>query len=189
MARLSPRSGDADDEGAIFSLSTLNVTTDEDFSEYIYSVWAPTADAARVATLISAYPSEIRAGSSFGTGILNALSPQFKRLAAFQDDVMFHAPRRFWRCRGSRISGRTYTSAAKRSLSSAPCAPSLPRGIPRLMTLPFSIAVPLTDYLVNFVTDLDSKGATIPNWPKYTSEVRNLMTFLDGIGSVPMNVI
>lgn len=42
------------------------------------------------------YPADITQGSPFGTGILNALSPQFKRIAAFQGDAVFQAPRRFF---------------------------------------------------------------------------------------------
>jgi carboxylesterase type B len=38
----------------------------------------------------------------------------------------------------------------------------------------------LTDYLVNFVTNLDPNGPTVPAWPQYTTENPNLMTLVDG---------
>ncbi|KAJ7844177.1 Alpha/Beta hydrolase protein [Mycena leptocephala] len=81
--------GDCDDEGTIFSLSTLNITTDAEFKDYIAGVWAPTAGADTVDALTSAYPDDITQGSPFGTGILQALTPQFKRLASFQGDAVF----------------------------------------------------------------------------------------------------
>jgi acetylcholinesterase len=41
------------------------------------------------------YPEDITKGSPYDTGLLNALGPQYKRLAAWQGDILFHAPRRF----------------------------------------------------------------------------------------------
>ena len=42
------------------------------------------------------YPSDPAQGSPFDTGVDNALSPQYKRLAALQGDLAFQAPRRFF---------------------------------------------------------------------------------------------
>ena len=42
------------------------------------------------------YPSDPTQGSPFDTGADNALSPQYKRLAALQGDLAFQAPRRFF---------------------------------------------------------------------------------------------
>ncbi|KAF9220275.1 COesterase-domain-containing protein [Gyrodon lividus] len=41
------------------------------------------------------YSADITQGSLFDTSVLNALTPQFKRLAAFQGDAVLQAPRRF----------------------------------------------------------------------------------------------
>jgi hypothetical protein len=43
-----------------------------------------------------AYPGDIPAGSPFNTGDRNDVTPQFKRIAAIQGDIVFHAPRRFF---------------------------------------------------------------------------------------------
>ena len=45
---------------------------------------------------MEAYPADLTQGSPFGTGILNALTPQSKRLAAMQGDLVFQGPRRFF---------------------------------------------------------------------------------------------
>jgi len=42
------------------------------------------------------YPQDLTQGSPYGTGVLNDLSPQFKRIASFQGDLIFQAPRRFF---------------------------------------------------------------------------------------------
>ncbi|CCM06340.1 uncharacterized protein FIBRA_08594 [Fibroporia radiculosa] len=94
-ARVPIIAGDCDDEGTLFSFGMLNITTDDEFLAYIqenYVLGASNADISRVGDV---YPSNPSDGSPFGTGDLNALTPQFKRLAAFQGDWMFQAPRRY----------------------------------------------------------------------------------------------
>jgi len=38
----------------------------------------------------------------------------------------------------------------------------------------------LTDYLINFVVDLDPNGSGQHQWPKYTASNPQVLTFLDG---------
>lgn len=42
------------------------------------------------------YPSDVTQGSPFDTGILNAITLQFKRIAALLGDSVFQAPRRWF---------------------------------------------------------------------------------------------
>ena len=39
---------------------------------------------------------DVTQGSPYGTRTLNALTPQFKRIASIQGDITFHGPRRFF---------------------------------------------------------------------------------------------
>lgn len=39
----------------------------------------------------------------------------------------------------------------------------------------------MTDYLINFVNNLDPNGKTGISWPKYTTSSPKLLTFLDGL--------
>ena len=70
--------GDLDDEGTLFSLSTLNITTDDQFREWVTQYYLPSATAAEVDQVLSLYPSEPSAGSPYSTGLLNALTPQVR---------------------------------------------------------------------------------------------------------------
>jgi len=106
--------GDCDDEGTLFSFSTLNITsvyvrvisptliclsissTDAQLEEYLQTYWLPSAPAATIQELLVYYPQDPTQGSPYDTGTLNELSPQFKRIAALQGDVIFQAPRRFF---------------------------------------------------------------------------------------------
>lgn len=60
------------------------------------SNYLPSANQSTINAVAAAYPNDITQGSPFNTGILNAVTPQFKRLAAIQGDLAFQAPRRFF---------------------------------------------------------------------------------------------
>ena len=56
----------------------------------------PDASEDEVNTLLEVYPSDITQGSPFNTSVLNAVTPEYKRIAAMQGDLVFQAPRRFF---------------------------------------------------------------------------------------------
>ncbi|TFY52381.1 hypothetical protein EVJ58_g10049 [Rhodofomes roseus] len=87
-------SGDCDDEGTLFSLGNINVTTDEEFLTYINIEYLPDASPIEMLAVGAAYPEDPSLGSPFDTGDANQLTPQFKRIAAFTGDWQFESPRR-----------------------------------------------------------------------------------------------
>ncbi|KAJ6455466.1 carotenoid ester lipase precursor [Mycena sanguinolenta] len=167
--------GDCDDEGTLFSLSTLNVTTDAEFIEYITSIWLPEASSAMATEMQSVYPNDIVDGSPYDTSILNAVTPQFKRLAAFQGDAVFQAPRRFFQ--QSRSGKQNQWAFLSKRLKDVPFLGSF--HFTDILNIYFDGE--LTDYLINFATNLNPNGKTVPNWPAYTTQAPNMMTFLDGL--------
>lgn len=50
--------------------------------------YLPTGTTAQIAQAEVLYPQDPAAGSPFDTGALNALTPEFKRLAAVQGDLV-----------------------------------------------------------------------------------------------------
>ncbi|TFY81774.1 hypothetical protein EWM64_g2237 [Hericium alpestre] len=167
--------GDCDDEGTLFSLSSLNVTTDKEAHDFMSNVYFAQASSGQIDQILDTYPSDLTKGSPFDTGDLDALSPQFKRIAAIQGDAVFQAPRRFFL---QQRSGKqnTWSFLSK-----------------RLKALPFLGSVhasdilnvygggEMADYLIRFATNLDPNGNTGISWPKYTTQSPNLLTFLDGV--------
>ncbi|EAU81841.2 carotenoid ester lipase [Coprinopsis cinerea okayama7 len=93
-------SGACDDEATIFSFGSQNVTTDAEFKEFLRGYLPVTQD--KIDMIAALYPEDPTAGSPFGTGSANALTPQFKRIAAFHGDWRFHAARRFFVSRVSK---------------------------------------------------------------------------------------
>ncbi|KAH9891908.1 carotenoid ester lipase precursor [Cubamyces lactineus] len=172
--------GDCDDEGTLFSLSTLNITTETELRSYVVDNYMPELTTDDLDNLMTLYPADITQGSPFDTGILNALTPEFKRLAAMQGDLVFQAPRRFFL---QNRSGKqpTWSFLSKRF-----------KALPGLGSAHATDILnvygggELADYLINFVNHLDPNGNTVPSWPKYTTSSPNLLTFLDG--SIPIEI-
>ncbi len=105
--------GDVQDEGTIFSLGSLNITyvclalgvsrsdplnnlyrTNAQFASYLAQAWFPGATPADLSKVLKLYPSDPASGSPFGTGSANALTPEYKRIAAVQGDWFFNSRRR-----------------------------------------------------------------------------------------------
>ncbi|KAH0832386.1 Alpha/Beta hydrolase protein [Lanmaoa asiatica] len=191
--------GDCDDEGTIFSLSTLNITTDAQFEEYLHTYWMPSTSMATLAQLMTYYPSDPTQGSPFDTGDLNALTPQFKRLAAFQGDAVFQAPRRFFlQNRSGKQSIWTYGTSGSltRWTYSSLLILSLWQVSKRLKVVPFLGSFHASDmlnvyggsdmasYLVRFVANLDPNvgESTDLYWPRYDATTdQTMLEFLDGL--------
>jgi acetylcholinesterase len=83
-----------------------DIRTDSLLETYIKTILLPNITDAEYQTIALAYPSDVTQGSPFGTGALNALTPEFKRLAAFNGDFVFQAPRRLFL---NQLSGRQKT--------------------------------------------------------------------------------
>ncbi|KAJ6578101.1 carotenoid ester lipase precursor [Mycena capillaripes] len=95
-AKIPIMSGDSDDEGTLFSFSNANITTNDEYLEYMRSNYLPRSTPAQIAKLGVLYPDDPTQGSPFDTGLANQFTPQFKRLAAFQGDYLFTGARRFF---------------------------------------------------------------------------------------------
>ncbi|GLB38555.1 putative type-B carboxylesterase lipase family protein [Lyophyllum shimeji] len=172
--------GDCDDEGTLFSLSTLNITTEAQLKTYIQTVYLPGISAAEVDKLATLYPADITQGSPYDTGILNALTPQSKRIASFQGDGVFQAPRRFFL---SQRSGQQNTWAfLSKRLKALPVLGSA-HGSDILNVYGGG---GMADYLIRFATNLDPNDNTGLQWPKYTVSNPKLLTFLDGL--IPVTI-
>jgi acetylcholinesterase len=70
--------------------------TDEEFIEYFHKNYIPAANQSTLNTISQLYPSDPADGSPFNTGDANAITPEYKRLAAIQTDWMFSGPRRLF---------------------------------------------------------------------------------------------
>jgi len=175
VANIPIVSGDCDDEGTLFSLSTLNITTEAQLLNYIKTIWLPGAADADLAKLAKLYPADITDGSPYDTSILNALTPQSKRIASFQGDAVFQAPRRFFL---QSLSGKqNIWSFLSKRLKALPVLGSAHA----TDILNVYGGGELEDYLIRFVATLNPNGNTGINWPKYTTASPNLLTFNDNL--------
>ncbi|KAJ3998821.1 Alpha/Beta hydrolase protein [Lentinula boryana] len=167
--------GDCDDEGTLFSLSSLNDTTQSDLATYVQTVFLPDISDSDLAELLTQYPADITQGSPFNTGILNAITPEYKRIAAFQGDAVFQAPRRFFL---QNLSGKqSIWSFINKRLKSLPVLGSA-HGTDILNVYGGG---DMADYLIRFAATLDPNGNTGIEWPQYTTSSPNMLQFNDGL--------
>ena len=92
--------------------------TESQLRAYITSQFLPNAPKSDIDKLFTLYPGDITKGSPFDTGILNALTPQYKRIAAMLGDLVFQSARRFFL--QNRSSKQNTWSFRKFSSSSMP---------------------------------------------------------------------
>jgi len=181
--------GNNDDEGTLFTLALLNLTTDAEVKNYWLTNYFPNANSSVIDEFGALYPEDPTQGSPFDTGTANAVTPEFKRLAAFQGDVVFQAPRRFFI--QARAAQQPIWSFLNKRLKDTPTIGSS-HGSDLVQNI--SGHAELQDYLINFVNSLDPnkkvdaslQDPRIINWPQYDDKTVPLLTILDG--AVPLNI-
>ncbi|KAI0699611.1 carotenoid ester lipase precursor [Cerioporus squamosus] len=173
--------GDTQDEGTLFSLGNLNITTEQQLTDYLRTFWFPGASSSDIENILKLYPSDPAEGSPFGTGAADAFTPEYKRIAAIEGDLFFHAPRRqILDTFSSTHTAYNYLSA-RMNLSGVGYAHG---------TDLFNSLGPgdMTDYFIQFVRHLNPNGNLNSSvyWPPYNTSARLTLQFNDG--STPLNV-
>ncbi|TFK27679.1 carotenoid ester lipase precursor [Coprinopsis marcescibilis] len=171
VARVPYITGNCDDEGTAFSLSTLNITQ---------TVFLPGVTDAEVARIIQEYPQDVAKGSPFDTGTKNAITPQYKRIAAFQGDGVFQGPRR-WMLNSTAERQNAWVFLSKR-YKNLPVLGSA-HGHDLLNSWGGG---ELQTYIIRFTNVLDPNALLLPNWPRYRLNNRQIMTFM---GTIPRQKI
>ncbi|KAJ7340004.1 carotenoid ester lipase precursor [Mycena albidolilacea] len=192
FARIPILSGDCDDEGTLFALTSLNVTTDPAFVDYVQSIYIPGATPAEVTKIAALYPQDPALGSPFDTGSANQLTPEFKRIAAFEGDIFFTGLRRFFLQHASKTQN-TWSWLSKRG-KSTPDLGSLHSSDLALFFPTNTTDTVAVDSLINFLNTLDPNVSAAPEafksrfnstvfWPKWQTPSAegstSLLTFSD----------
>jgi carboxylesterase type B len=176
--------GDCDDEGTLFSFTTLNLTDNAEFLNYMQTNYGiPQSD---LAAISQAYPDDVTQGSPFDTGTANAITPEFKRLAALQGDLNFQAPRRFFLEAMSKTQ-TTFAFLFKRGKATPTFGASHGSDVPEFYGTGASPDFIGTDAIVNFVhtanpnTKNPASLLSKIDWQPWSSSATNppLLTFLD----------
>lgn len=191
--------GDMKDEGTLFSLvNQFDVTTDAQFKQYFKEIFFKNATQEQVDTLCDMYSEDPREGSPFDTGLANAVTPQYKRLAALIGDTTFETSRRdllnLWASKRKSWSYQIEDSIPL--LETIPLVPSL--GVANLPllgsfhvsdvvlytfgTLPALVSkntLNLMSTIISFTTthDPNNHGLNLPYWPQYNTENRTLFRY------------
>lgn len=196
--------GDMKDEGTLFSLvSQLNITSDADFRSFWKDIFFQDLSDEQIQAFTDLYSQNPAEGSPFDTGVMNAIGPQYKRLAAAVGDYTFQAGRRdllnyTYALRGR--SQRTYTYLQEQSIPLlgrlAPPPLNTLTGLPVLGsfhvsdvalnsfgTIPPAISRNTRDLMstyIAFVNSLDPNThglGDLPEWPTWTPEGRGMFKY------------
>ncbi|KAJ6588621.1 Alpha/Beta hydrolase protein [Mycena capillaripes] len=178
---------DSDDEGTVFSFGNMNITTDAEFLEYVHSNYLPATTLEQIAQIGELYPDDPTQGSPLDTGT-NAVTPEFKRLAAFQGDLVLMGPRRFFLEQASKTQN-AWSWMNKRGKDIAPIGAFRASDVPIWFPANTTSETVGVDALINFINTLDpnqlSKSSTLkPSifWPKWNTPSPagfSLSTFTD----------
>lgn len=166
--------GDQEDEGTLFGLFTPNLTTTQDVTNYLSTVFFPTADKKVLSGLVATYQNTIEDGSPFRTFLLNNWYPQFKRISALIGDITFTLTRRVF----LETSSNVFPDVPSWSYLS-----TYDYGTPILGTfhgsdllqvfygiLPNNAARSIRGYYFSFIYNLDpNKDSGLDNWPQWSS--------------------
>lgn len=176
--------GDQEDEGTIFSLAQVNITTTEEVVDYLQNIFFFDATRAQLEELVSKYPDTSVYGSPFRTGGFNNWYPQYKRIAAILGDISFT------------ITRRVFLTLAKKAKPNIPFwsyLSSYDYGTPILGTfhgsdvlqvfygiLPNYASRSFHSYYLSFVHDQDPNSrAKFMEWPQWSGNHSLMQFFLD----------
>ncbi|KAF7349076.1 Carboxylic ester hydrolase [Mycena venus] len=147
-AKIPIMTGDADDEGTIFSLSNTNITTSDEFLGYIHSNYFPKSTPAQITEIAKLYPDD-------------------PTQAPFQGDYFFIGPRRLFLQHASQTQN-TWSWLNKRGKTTpilgAAHEVEVGMWFPPANVTDFVLA----DAFINFINTLD---------PNYSSNGRNISVF------------
>ncbi|KAJ6508154.1 Alpha/Beta hydrolase protein [Mycena sanguinolenta] len=178
--------GMCDDEGTLFSFSNLNITTHKEFLAYAHSNYLPKASSDQMEKLARLYPQDPTQGSPFGTDTANELTPEFKRMAAFQGDLLITSPRRFWLALASLTQNVWGWLNKGGKIANGPFGAAHTSDTPIWFTT--TNGTDGMDPLLNFINTLDPNSAPSGSnnsilWPKWntpsSSGPSSLLTFND----------
>ncbi|KAK0237817.1 Alpha/Beta hydrolase protein [Armillaria nabsnona] len=184
--------GSCADEGTFFSLGSTNITTDSEFLGYVNTVYFPELSSERMNNLSSAYSNDPAQGSPFGSGYNYTLTPEYKRIAAFNGDYSFQAPRRHF-LEVASITQPAWAYLYSRGNTTAYVGAYHGSDLTEFFSFGGSASSNDfigTDALVNFATNLDpnyspnttDRGISLletTSWSEWISAQRNMAQFTD----------
>ncbi|KAF5851837.1 hypothetical protein GGP41_000551 [Bipolaris sorokiniana] len=173
--------GTQEDEGTLFGIFTLNITTTSQLTNYLSTQFFNSATRQQVEDLVSSYQTTTEDGAPFRTGLLNNFTPQFKRISAIIGDLTFILTRRLF----SEVHTQVNPGVPSWSYIA-----TYNYGTPLLGTfhasdliqvffgiLPNNARKTIRGYYFSFVHNLDPNvGNNFANWPQW-SQGKKLMNF------------
>lgn len=164
--------GNMEDEGTIFAPVALNATTTADVRKWLQYIFNGASDKS-IENVLNGYSSNPIYGAPFRTLLLNAITPQFKRMAAIFTDILFQSPRRVM-LENSNQKRWTYLS---NQLHVVPVIGTF-HGSDLIFQYFLSLGPyqAYRRYFVAFANNHDPNvGSGLTNWKEYTNEGKDML--------------
>ncbi|KAG4425108.1 hypothetical protein IFR04_001675 [Cadophora malorum] len=173
--------GDQEDEGTIFALFQGNISTTAQIVTYLSKYFFPDATTTQLNGLLATYPDDWSAGSPFGTLFLNAIYPQYKRLAAILGDLTFTLTRRTFLATHASVYPNVPSWSYLASYNYGTPVLGTFHGSDILQVFygiyPNYASSSIRSYYFSFVYNLDPNvGSSYKNWPQWSAG-KQLMQF------------
>lgn len=166
-------SGTNEDDGTIFGLVAINITTNGDLRNWTEFLF-PQASSDTIYNLLDNYPNDFSAGCPYRRGILDGLTLEYKRLSSIFNDFLFKAPSRYM-LQSSKQKCWSFQSSVFHDV-----VPIL--GTFHTSDLLFQYNVnlgPSSSYLkywIAFANHHDPNvGSDLPNWKEYSEEGKEML--------------
>jgi carboxylesterase type B len=166
--------GNQEDEGTILAPVAINATTTAHVKKWLKYIFSEASDSS-LDRVLSLYPESWSDGSPFRTGILNALTPQFKRIAAIFTDLLFQSPRRVMLSSTKDVNRWTFLATQLHNL-----VPFLGTFHGSDLLFQYYLGIGPADsyrrYFISFANHHDPNvGTNLLNWNKYTDEGKEML--------------
>lgn len=187
--------GTQEDEATVFAPVNGGPQSEDDVRKFFADMFKK-ASSKDIDDILKYYPDDPNQGAPFGTGDNNNLSPHFKRIAAFNTDFLFNAPRRALLSNSNDVPRWNYFSNA------------LHNTVPGFGTFHANDLIwqwlvnagpynAYRKYWISFATHLDPNvGSGLTLWPQYDNSkktlnigFRNLGTRIDDFRQSPIQFL
>lgn len=162
-----------EDEGTLFGFLFNNVDNSDWTSFLSANLYNATAD--QRTQLSTLYPNDWTQGCPYDTGLLNAITPEYKRFSSLLNDILFNVGRR--KFLDSTPNSKRYTFYADTLHDIAPVLGTFhANDLVWQWFLDIGPYKVYRNYFVAFANSLDpNPGSGLGNWPEYTDSGKEML--------------
>lgn len=174
FAQVPMITGVMEDDGSAFAVALINCTNNDMLRQQLSDIFLK-ASPESIEHILELYPDDKSEGTPFRTGKLNALTPQWKRMGAILNDIIFAAQRR--QILQNRRASRCWTYFSTAFHKIIPFVGTFHASeITPEFYLDLSFGQTFRRYWIAFTNHFDPNvGSNLTQWDEYTDEGKEML--------------